>query len=77
MILTNDTIKELKERNSGSAMELLQTLDSLNKLIGHDDVSNNLSKNADTIAEAVIVRIDKDKLNNSTQLFMLRQWLPT
>ena len=65
MLVTNDTTKELKERNERISAELLQMLDSLQN-ITTQNVDTNLTNLDDVLAEAVTVRIDKDHLNNAT-----------
>ena len=64
-LVTNDTTKELKERNERISTELLQMLDSLQN-ITTQNVDANLTTLDDVLAEAVTARIDKDQLNNAT-----------
>ena len=65
MLVTNDTTKELKERNERISAELLHMLDSLQN-ITTQNVDVTLTNINDVLAEAVTVRIDKDHLNNAT-----------
>ena len=65
MLVTNDTTKELKERNERISTDLLQMLDSLQNITSQN-VDANLTTLDDVLAEAVTVRIDKDHLNNAT-----------
>ena len=65
MLVTNNTTKELKERNERISTELLQMLDSLHN-ITTQNVDANLTALDDVLAEAVTVRIEKDQLNNAT-----------
>ena len=64
-LVTNDTTKELKERNERISTELLQMLDSLQN-ITTQNVDANLTTLDDVLAEAVTVRIDQDHLENAT-----------
>jgi hypothetical protein len=65
MLLTNDVVKELKEKNERISTELLHMLDSL-KNITVQNIDANISNIDDILSETVTVRIDKDKLNNAT-----------
>ena len=65
MLLSDNVIKELKERNPRIATELSQMLDSLQQGLTQQNTST-LGTINDVIAEAVTVRIDKNQLNNST-----------
>lgn len=64
MLLTENVLKELKERNQRISMELSKMLDSLQGLTQQN--TSTLGTINDVIAEAVTVRIDKNQLNNST-----------
>ena len=65
ILVTNDTTKELKERNERISTELLRMLVSLQN-ITTQNVDANLTNLDDVLAEAVTVRIDKDHLENAT-----------
>ena len=65
MLVTNDTTKELKERNERLSTKLLRMLDSLQN-ITTQNVDTNLANLDDVLAEAVTVRIDQDHLENAT-----------
>ena len=65
MLVTNDTTKELKERNERLSTKLLRMLDSV-KNITTQNVDTNLANLDDVLAEAVTVRIDQDHLENAT-----------
>jgi hypothetical protein len=65
MLLSDNVIKELEERNHRIATELPKMLDSLQNASVQNMTSALSSINA-LIAEAVTARIDKDQLNNST-----------
>ena len=65
MLVTNDTTKELKERNERISTKLLRMLDSLQN-ITTQNVDTNLANLDDVLAEAVTVRIDQDHLENAT-----------
>ena len=65
MLVTNDTAKELKERNERLSTKLLRMLDSV-KNITTQNVDTNLANLDDVLAEAVTVRIDQDHLENAT-----------
>ena len=64
-LVTNDTTKELKERNERISTKLLRMLDSLQN-ITTQNVDTNLANLDDVLAEAVTVRIDQDHLENAT-----------
>jgi len=64
MLLTENVLKEVKERNQRIATELSKILDSLQGLTQQN--TSTLGTINDVIAEAVTVRIDKNQLNNST-----------
>lgn len=64
MLLTENVLKELKERNQRISTELSKMLDSLQGLTQQN--TSTLGTINDVIAEAVTVRIDKNQLNNST-----------
>lgn len=64
MLLTENVLKELKERNQRISMELSKMLDSLQGLTQQN--TSTLGTINDVIAEAVTGRIDKNQLNNST-----------
>ena len=65
MLVTNDTTKELKERNERLSTKLLRMLDSLQN-ITTQNVDTNLANLDDVLAEAVTVRINQDYLENAT-----------
>ena len=65
MLVTNDTTKELKERNERLSTKLLRMLDSLQN-ITTQNVDTNLANLDDVLAEAVTARIDQDHLENAT-----------
>ena len=65
ILVTNNTTKELKERNERISTHLLQMLDSLQNITSQN-VDANLTTLEDVLVEAVTVRIDKDHLNNAT-----------
>ena len=65
MLVTNDTTKELKERNERLSTKLLRMLDSVQN-ITTQNVDTNLANLDDVLAEAVTVRIDQDHLENAT-----------
>ena len=65
MLLSDNAIKELEERNHRIATELPKMLDSLQNG-SVQNISSALSTINALIAEAVTARIDKDQLNNST-----------
>jgi hypothetical protein len=64
-LLTDNTTKELKERNQRIESELIRMLDSLQN-ISSQNVNGNFTNLNDLLAEAVTVRIEKDQLKNST-----------
>ena len=65
LLVTNDTTKELKERNERISTKLLRMLDSLQN-ITTQNVDTNLANLDDVLAEAVTVRINQDYLENAT-----------
>ena len=65
MLVTNDTTKELKERNERLSTKLLRMLDSVQN-ITTQNVDTNLANLDDVLAEAVTVRINQDHLENAT-----------
>ena len=64
-LLTDNTTKELKERNQRIESELIRMLDSLQN-ISSQNINSNLTNLNDLLAEAVTVRIEKDQLKNAT-----------
>ena len=64
-LLTDNTTKELKERNQRIESELIRILDSLQN-ISSQNINSNLTNLNDLLAEAVTVRIEKDQLKNAT-----------
>lgn len=64
-LLTDNTTKELKERNQRIATELIRMLDSLQNITSQN-INTNLTNLNDLLAEAVTVRVEKDQLKNVT-----------
>jgi hypothetical protein len=64
-LLTDNMTKELRERNQRVATVLVQMLDSLQN-VSKQNVNAKLSNINNILAEAITVRIDKDKLKNAT-----------
>jgi len=64
-LLTDNTTKELKERNQRIESELIRILDSLQN-ISPQNVNANLTHLNDLLAEAITARVEKDQLKNST-----------
>jgi len=65
MLLMDNDIKELKERNQRVANEIVEALDSLQHL-SSQNVGDNITRLSNLLSEAILVRIDKDQLSNAT-----------
>lgn len=64
-LFTDNDIRELKERNQRVASEIVEVLDSLQHL-SSQNVGDNITRLSNLLSEAILVRIDKDQLSNST-----------
>jgi hypothetical protein len=65
MLLTDDVLKELKERNERIGTDLPGMLDSL-KNASEKRLNGNVSELNDLLEEALTVRVEKDQLTNAT-----------
>jgi hypothetical protein len=64
-LLNDDVLKELMERNERIGTDLPRLLDSLQNASGKG-LTGNISELNDLLEEAVIVRVEKDQLTNTT-----------
>ena len=65
MLLSDDVLKELKERNERIGTDLPRMLDSL-KNTSNQDLDGNVSELNDLLEEALTVRVERNQLTNAT-----------
>jgi hypothetical protein len=65
MLLSEDVLKELKERNERIGTDLPRILDSLTNT-SNQDLDGNITELTDLLEEAITVRVERDQLTNAT-----------
>jgi hypothetical protein len=65
MLLSDDVLKELKERNERIGTDLPRMLDSLTNT-SSQDLDGNITELNDLLEEALTVRVERDQLTNAT-----------
>jgi hypothetical protein len=65
MLLSDDVLKELKERNERIGTDLPKMLDSLTNS-SNQDLDGNINELNDLLEEALTVRVERDQLTNGT-----------
>jgi hypothetical protein len=65
MLVSDDVLKELKERNERIGTDLPRMLDSLTNT-SNQDLDGNITELNDLLEEALTVRVERDQLTNGT-----------